>query len=392
MDRTPPFSQAAKDNEETETTDSLALASSPAVNKERFASWRQLCIITIACSVLLRSDLVSIMSFTSWFKVDALKDLSEKVQGSMPKLDMEVLEKLTLTSPDLVAERERIDTEERRKEQVKNMVSLLPWETKDPERDILVEECKDAILKLSSDRQTFSGPFSLPKLAVNLGAIEATKSEEGEEVAEGEKEEEMESPTNETLEKLAALGPLPPLLHDFELDAHVGLIQKLLAIDPILVHMQSSLSGGGQHEKIFWKNYFFHCAWCRYEAGLGIDEIWSVHTTTQPAEFDHDHGENPGEETITFEEHDVSQSSIKVFPQDPVVDANAPFNGEGTVNVQPAAPHEVRSATGTPANASEAADFELVGEAELAGPLQDEDVVDYELDELEAEIARELED
>jgi len=71
------------------------------------------------------------------------------------------------------------------------------------------------------------------------------------------------------------LQPLPTLLADFDLDTHVGLIQRLLKVDPKLVEMHSRLSSGGQRELIFWKNYFFHCAYTRYEAGLSIDEIWS---------------------------------------------------------------------------------------------------------------------
>ena len=64
-------------------------------------------------------------------------------------------------------------------------------------------------------------------------------------------------------------------MEEFDLDTHVGLIQRLLQVDPKLVEMHSRLSSGGEKEVTFWKNYFFHCAYARYEAGLSIDEIWS---------------------------------------------------------------------------------------------------------------------
>ena len=50
-------------------------------------------------------------------------------------------------------------------------------------------------------------------------------------------------PTVDQLEKLSKLEPLPLLLRDFDLDAHVGLIQKLLQVDRRLVERQSTLSG-----------------------------------------------------------------------------------------------------------------------------------------------------
>ena len=50
-------------------------------------------------------------------------------------------------------------------------------------------------------------------------------------------------PTEESKEKLSKLQPLPPLLEEFDLDSHVGLIQKLLKEDPTLVKMQATLSG-----------------------------------------------------------------------------------------------------------------------------------------------------
>lgn len=142
-----------------------------------------------------------------------------------------------------------------------------------------MEECKDAILLLSSRRDTFFGPYEMPLLNVQLevedteeeenenqSEAERTEDDDGEENAltddaeanntvgeeiEEEEEEDKESkpqrfhmePSEESREKLAKLEPLPPLLEDFDLDAHVGLIQKLLKEDPELVNMQATLSG-----------------------------------------------------------------------------------------------------------------------------------------------------
>ena len=43
----------------------------------------------------------------------------------------------------------------------------------------------------------------------------------------------------------------------------------------LLIYSFFSSSGAGEKETLFWKNYFFHCAYTRYQKGLSIDEIWS---------------------------------------------------------------------------------------------------------------------
>jgi hypothetical protein len=163
----------------------------------------------------------------SWFK-----DLTDKVQSALPVIDDKMLEKLTLTTPELTAERQRIDAEERRKEKARDMLAgMMPWETRDPERDILVEECKEAILQLSSKKETFFGPYVMPRLRA--------KTEDDDENID----KKAMKPSKESLEKLEKLEPLPPLLQNFDFHAHVGLIGKILAADPQLVEMQSNLSG-----------------------------------------------------------------------------------------------------------------------------------------------------
>lgn len=171
----------------------------------------------------------------SWFSAesfkglaDGLKEKAQQVQNSI-QIDNKMLEKLTLTTPELVAERQRIDAEELRKEAVRDaLAGMFPWETRDPDRDILVEECKEAILKLSESKETFFGPFQMPETKV--------KTDEG-----GEQVKQDIPP--ETSKKLEKLHPLPPLLRDFDLDSHVGLIRKLLQVDKKLVEMQSKYSG-----------------------------------------------------------------------------------------------------------------------------------------------------
>lgn len=123
-----------------------------------------------------------------------------------------------------------MEEEERKREQAKDsLAGMFPWETRDPDREILVEECKEAILALSEQEETFLGPYKMPALPKT--------NDDDEEVVE-----EI-VPSEESLEKLGKLEPLPPLLADFDLDAHVGLIQRLLEVDGKLVEKQARLSG-----------------------------------------------------------------------------------------------------------------------------------------------------
>jgi hypothetical protein len=139
-------------------------------------------------------------------------------------------------------------------------------------------------------------------------------------------------------------------------------------------------AGGGEREKVFWRNYFFHCAFTRYEAGLSIDEIW-CEDQVKPDQSDGTDAEatdgKTREETITFEEtQDPSESGDNAFPADPVTDSDAPFSKAS------------ESGSSTP----EANDFEMVADDDNADAEESLNVEDYELDELEAEIARELEE
>lgn len=216
----------------------------------------------------------------SWFSGVALGDklsgFKAKVQSKVNNIDPDLIKKLTLQSDEMVSERQQMEEEERRKDVVRDsLAEILPWETRDAEMEILVDECKEVILGLSSKDETFTGPFILAG-GFPTGEEEAVNDEDGEEDEDSDRKAAKDLAAAEvSADKLAKLQPLPTLLAEFDLDTHVGLIQRLLKVDHNLVNMQSRLSSGGQRELTFWKNYFFHCAYTRYEAGLSIDEIWS---------------------------------------------------------------------------------------------------------------------
>ena len=251
---------------------------------------------------------------------------------------------------------------------------------------ILVDECKEAILELSGREETFFGPYEMPLLKVMLKSTEEENNEE--EGAEEEGDESQEppaedvtakarqhmAPSEESLEMLRKLEPLPALLEDFDLDAHVGLIQRVMKEDPKLVAMQANFSGGGLREKVFWRNYFFHCAFARYEAGLSLDEIWS-YREEQPSAVDQaETAPTEGIENHTEAENDAEN----------IVEVSAEASTD--------APLDLGDAAGTTENATERSELSPTNGFEL---LDDADVAvetNPELDELEAEIARELAD
>lgn len=173
---------------------------------------------------------------------ETVQSVSETVQNAIP-LDKELIAKLTLNTDEMKAERENFGEEANRKAVAKDMLAgMLPWETKDSERDILVDECKEAILALSSKKETFFGPYQMPALEVNVEDEDKEKEEDEDDEDEEEKMQKL-LPSEESLEKLAKLEPLPPLLQEFDLDSHVGLIERMLKEDARLVEMQSELSG-----------------------------------------------------------------------------------------------------------------------------------------------------
>lgn len=188
---------------------------------------------------------------TAWFNnitAQIQKEINEVVPSKENVNDL--FQSLTLRSPELAEEQARINEEEIRKESVKDaLASLLPWDTRNEEHEILVAECQEEILALSVDEKTFQGPY-------------------------GKDDLEAEAKALQTLEDY------PALLRKFDLDAHVGLVQRLFQEDANLVEMHSQFSGTGEKEYYFWKNYFFHCAMIRFRIGLSNSEIWDVPTVS----------------------------------------------------------------------------------------------------------------
>jgi len=199
---------------------------------------------------------------SSWFSFDTLADLSSKLQESLP-LDVDIkknlvsgITKIALLSPELVAEKNKIDSEEKRKEKVReSLADLLPFETKDETREILVEDCRDRILSLSTHEFSFIFPFEAPE-GVHIFA--PLQDDDGNEIPHDtavlDKEREIAKA------RLDKLRPLPHVLENFDIDCHVGLIQRMFKVDKNLVMMHSKLSGAGEKEHLFWKNYFVNCA------------------------------------------------------------------------------------------------------------------------------------
>ena len=332
-----------------------------------------------------------------------LNDLKNNVESSVKNsIDPDLIKKLTLQSDELVSERERIDNEERRKEAVRDSLSeILPWETRDAEMEILVDECKEVILALSSDEKTFTGPFVL-----NGGLPSGEGEEEEEEHGDDEKLAKDLSAAEISAEKLSKLQPLPDLLSDFDLDTHVGLIERVLKEDEQLVEMHTRLSSGGTREQTFWKNYFFHCAYARYEAGLSIDEIWCPEEQTKPPMVlneepdDYDVVNNSDEEVIfdsassaagskessSHNEADLKHSAITNSGADgpQIAQQNTKLANEASssMSTAPLSKVDVVIKSDLSADSIGGADYEFVPSS--GG--------DDELDELEAEIAAALGD
>jgi len=318
---------------------------------------------------------------------------------------------------ELVSERERIDEEERRKELVRDsLTEIFPWETRDSEMEILVDECKEVILGLSSKDETFVGPFILAGGLPAVGGVEDegngdnNDDDHEEDITENQKAAKDLAAAQSSAEKLQKLQPLPTLLADFDLDTHVGLIQRLLKEDPNLVDMHTRLSSGGQRELIFWKNYFFHCAYTRYEAGLSIDEIWSneprpssqavaaveeesedltdVDADSEEVIFDSDEAMEPmsavmkGESAILGKD---SSSSTNDAQSTSIVTSTSGVDSPPSSPQRETAQVDIATPSDSVAESGGGNDYEFVPSA---GGGDD----DGEMDELEAEIAAALDD
>ena len=388
---------------------------------------------------------------SSWFSMDKLSELKASATEAASKVSTaattvltdeaareDLLKKLTLNTDELKAERAQMDAEENRKADVKDQLArLLPWETTDEEREILCEECKEKILSMSQDKTTFTGPFALvgqsnTELAAkdnnehndgdgkdetnsaeqDTAGDEADATDSGADDGETSTKPDLSDAAVEAAKmeaKKAKLDPLPPLLQDFDLDAHVGLIERLFKEDPNLVTQHADLAGAGEREKSFWRNYFFHCALARYEAGLSVDEIWGdqplegpqgVAAATVAAGAADEASEHPVDETVTFEPASPARPVSDVL--DDAAAATASVGASLSAPSTGGAP-SISSGAGGPAagglsvsqnsSASDYSPYEMVGGTGGAGAISaiDGEGAAEDMDDLEAEIARELE-
>eukprot|EP00561_Arcocellulus_cornucervis_P012438 CAMPEP_0185804126 /NCGR_PEP_ID=MMETSP1322-20130828/3073_1 /TAXON_ID=265543 /ORGANISM="Minutocellus polymorphus, Strain RCC2270" /LENGTH=392 /DNA_ID=CAMNT_0028500083 /DNA_START=63 /DNA_END=1241 /DNA_ORIENTATION=+ len=386
---------------------------------------------------------------SSWFSMDTLSELKASATEAAGKVSAaattvltdeaareDLLKKLTLNTDELKAERAQMDAEENRKADVKGKLArILPWETLDEEREILCEECKEKILSMSKEKTTFAGPFILVGQSntevaakdVNevIGDDEADLGEDGDNDKEGgdQHDEAADGPSDSTSSggetstqpdlsddavetakmeaKKAKLDPLPPLLQDFDLDAHVGLIERLFKEDPSLVAKHADLGGAGERERSFWRNYFFHCALARYEAGLSVDEIWgdkpvetaaaTAAATAAPDEV----SEHAADETITFEPASPARQVSDVLADAAAATASlgaslSATSTGGAPSISSGVAPNTSLSVSQESSASDYSPYEMVGGGSAVGaPDFGDDTED--MDDLEAEIARELE-
>mmetsp|Transcript_22154 Transcript_22154/g.50301 ORF Transcript_22154/g.50301 Transcript_22154/m.50301 type:complete len:345 (+) Transcript_22154:177-1211(+) len=328
--------------------------------------------------------------------LSSLSSLKDQVKHSVEKnIDPNLIKNLTLMSDQLVSERKQLEEEELRKERVRDsLAEILPWQTRDSEMEILVDECKDAILKLSHKQETFTSPFVL------TGGLPSEDDGGNEETVDKDEKAARDLLAAEvSAEKLAKLQPLPTLLGtDFDLDTHVGLVQRLLKEDENLVEMHSRLSSGGAREAVFWRNYFFHCAYARYEAGLSIDEIWSAENKRPSIPVDAEEG--TAADIVQVVQHEevvfVPALSAKApegssITQEPATTTPAQIKESLPDAVIPS-PHQPSSSGAAPTPSqpdtsvsTSSSDYEFVSGGGA-------DVDDASMDELEAEIAAALDD
>jgi hypothetical protein len=214
---------------------------------------------------------------------------------------------ITLNTPEMTAEREQFAKEDLRKTAVRDALSnlnLLPWDTQQEERQILVEECHDAILSLSKSDATFLGhdynPNHIASQAQAQDDPTMSTTNDNEHVSDssaahghgsnmiGESQSTYLAlcraiATSKGTKSTSSGSGIPPLLEHFDLDAHVGLVHQMLQEDERLVHQHAKFSGTLVSELDFWKNYFYSIALTRLEVGLSLDEIWghSLPTTDE---------------------------------------------------------------------------------------------------------------
>lgn len=347
---------------------------------------------------------------SSWFN-----NLASQITEALPAVpdtlipvtQNDIIDALTFQTPEMAAERKRIDQEERRKEDVKEALSrILPWETNNEDQEILVEECREAILALS-------GRAGAEEKNGNDDEGDGDGKDEGKDEGDAKTTEDKETTTNSIFQQPFGCGDLegelramevledyPRLLRVFDLDAHVGLIRRLFEVDKNLVEMHSNLSGAGEVEYNFWKNYFYHCALIRQKVGLSNSEIWDQAIAPKVSSSARKSGDkktapNPDDDVVTGDEGSITFESDGGGEERSSADAAAE---DGAPVVVAAKPNADADADGAKKSTSTAArerspekDYEIVNVTASNTTTSAENSDDQgELDDLEAEIAREL--
>ena len=154
---------------------------------------------------------------------------------------------------------------------------------------------------------------------------------------------------------------------------------------------------GGAREAVFWRNYFFHCAYARYEAGLSIDEIWSAESKRPSILSDAEEATEAdiaqvvqNEEVVFVPALSAKAQGVSSVTQEPTTTMPAQMKESTPASIP--APNQSSSSSMAPtpsqpdtSASTSSSDYEFVSGGGA-------DVDDASMDELEAEIAAALDD
>ena len=147
-----------------------------------------------------------------------------------------------------------------------------------------------------------------------------------------------------------------------------------------------------EREKVFWRNYFFHCAFTRYEAGLSIDEIWSDAPPPPPTHSESGHVDEEIVDFQTTTTTDESTGAARTTTMSTTTTSTTNLGPDDTVATTSADylfEDDKPSSTESPTSEYEMIDS-VMGNDDAND--DDEDAFAGEMDELEAEIAQALGD
>ena len=156
-----------------------------------------------------------------------------------------------------------------------------------------------------------------------------------------------------------------------------------------MFHLQSI--GAGDKEYFFWKNYFYHCAIVRFKIGLSNSEIWDVPTVSSAVKV-----QSSIIPSIPFLSTkplaDTGPAAVGAIVDDDQDDVSITFDAASIGSGSVVNEHVQRSQQ--PSTESNSRSLSPEKDYEIITPASEQDDVgsgDEELDDLEAEIARELE-